>query len=255
MSEFDAAAKTYDDQFTFSIIGKTQRNQVWRYIHPLNLSRQSNVLEINCGTGEDAKRWKNLKFDIRATDLSPKMIEVAKTKFPEISFDVLDINFIENVEKNYNLLFSNFGGLNCLSKSELSSFFQKVHGRLPENGRMILVIMGKKCLWDKLFLVLKRRWKERNRRNTDNFIAVNVDGTEVKTWYYSPKEIVSMTGNLFFVEKLKPIGLFVPPSYLAKQFERKKVVISFFNFLDKLFSFRFLANYADHYLIVLKKRI
>lgn len=253
MSDFDVAAISYDEKFTFSSVGIAQRNLVWHHIERLKLSEHENVLEINCGTGEDAKRWSDLNKSVKSTDISPKMIELAKSKFPKIEFDTLDINKIKRYEENYDLLFSNFGGLNCLSKEELETFFTDVHKQLPAHGRMILVIMGKRCLWDRFFLVLKGKWKERNRRNTETFIDVNVDQVPVKTWYYSPREIKNITGSQFKTEGVYPIGLFVPPSYLADRFKNKKGLMKFLEFLDRLFSFCFLANNADHFLIVLKK--
>ena len=253
MSDFDVAAISYDEKFTFSSVGIAQRNLVWHHIKRMNLKEHKTVLEVNCGTGEDAKRWSDLNKAVKSTDISPKMIELAKSKFPKIDFETLDINKIKKYEENYDLLFSNFGGLNCLSKQELETFFSDVNKQLPAHGRMILVIMGKKCLWDRMFLILKGKWKERNRRNTESFIDVNVDQVPVKTWYYSPKELKNLAGSQFESEGIYPIGLLVPPSYLASRFANKKGLMKFLEFLDRLLSFRFLANYADHYLIVLKK--
>lgn len=254
MSDFDGAAISYDEVFTFSSVGIAQRKQVWDHIKRINLADNKKVLEINCGTGEDAKQWLDLNMSVKSTDISPKMVELAKSKFPDISFETLDINDIKKCQTNYDLLFSNFGGLNCLSNEKLRSFICEVHKQLPNHGRMILVIMGKKSLWDRMFLILKGKWKERNRRNTESFIDVNVDQTPVKTWYYSPKEVQSLASSKFETEGVYPIGLFVPPSYLASRFENKKRLMKFLEFLDRLFSFRFLANYADHFLIVLKKK-
>lgn len=253
MHDFDVTAISYDEEFTFSSVGIAQRNLVWYHIKRMKLEEHQTIFEINCGTGEDAKRWSDLQKSIKGTDISSKMIERAKSKFPKIPFEVLDLNEIGDYQEKYDLLFSNFGGLNCLSSDELKGFFKHVHLQLPQYGRMILVIMGKKCIWDRVFLVLKSRWSERNRRNTSSFIEVNVNETLVKTWYYSPKEIRSIAGSQFKTENVYPIGLLVPPSYLARTFTNKKWLMKFLEFLDKFLAFRFLANYADHYLIVLKK--
>jgi len=91
MSDFDNAAFKYDKQFSYTCIGEAQRNLVWRYIEKLDLHHHGNLLEINCGTGEDAKRWKGQNKKVHATDVSPKMIETARLKFPDIAFDVIDI--------------------------------------------------------------------------------------------------------------------------------------------------------------------
>ena len=50
---FDVLADTYDEVFTRSLIGQAQRAQVWRVLEQA-FSRGQRVLEINCGTGEDA---------------------------------------------------------------------------------------------------------------------------------------------------------------------------------------------------------
>jgi len=254
MENFDQAAEFYDNQFTNTKVGIAQREQVWKSISKLKISTSAKVLEINCGTGEDAKRWKKRGNDILATDISPGMLAIAKQRSPSIPFQQLDINFIDQLEGTYDTIFSNFGGLNCLNPDGLESFLQQAKSKLNNNGNLILVIMGKKCMWDKLFLIMKGKWKERNRRNTSNALEVNVDGTSVKTWYYTPKEIMQLTGNDYYKTLLRPIGLFVPPSYLANYFEKKKGLLNFLRFLDKFLSFPFLSNRADHYIISLKKK-
>lgn len=254
MENFDQAAELYDNQFTNTQVGIAQREQVWKAISKLNISKSAKVLEINCGTGEDARRWQEQGNEILATDISPQMLAIAKQKSSLIQFQQLDIKCIDQLEGKYDIVFSNFGGLNCLNSDELASFFQQARNKLNNNGTLILVIMGKKCFWDKCFLILKGKWKERNRRNTSKALEVNVDGTNVKTWYYTPKEIQHLAGKNYQTTYLKPIGLFVPPSYLANYFEKKKGLLNFLRFLDKFLSFRFLSNRADHYIISLKKK-
>lgn len=252
MSDFDNAAHLYDEQFTHTAVGKAQRDQVWRAIKKIVTPKNSKVLEINCGTGEDANHWSQLGHSIHATDLSEGMVKIAEQKFPQLHFSVLDAREIGNVEQSYDTIFSNFGGLNCLSPKGLRDFFSDATKTLQPDGKLLLVIMGKKCLWDRFFMVLKKKWKERNRRNTNDFISVHVDGSQVKTWYYSPKDIRSFAQDKFRVAKQKPIGLFVPPSYLSTYFQHKKNLLSFLRFLDKWLSFPSLSNYADHYLICLE---
>jgi ubiquinone/menaquinone biosynthesis C-methylase UbiE len=252
MSDFDNAAPLYDEQFTHTTVGKAQRDQVWKVIKKIAPTKDSNVLEINCGTGEDADKWAQLGHSIHATDLSAGMIKTAQQKFPELTFSVLDAREIGSIGQSHDIIFSNFGGLNCLSPEELENFLSDSISAVTPNGKLILVIMGKKCTWDRVFMVLKRKWKERKRRNTNDFISVHVDGTQVKTWYYSPKDIRSMAQGKYRVTKQKPIGLFVPPSYLSGYFKRKKNLLSFLRFLDKWLSFPSLSNYSDHYLICLE---
>ncbi len=254
MEAFDAAAIAYDQTFTHSCVGKAQRDQVWKYVDRYVTPNATKVLEINCGTGEDAHRWHQRQKSIVGTDLSPKMLEVARAKFPEIAFEQLDIERVYEYPDTFDTLFSNFGGLNCLSASALRTFFSASADKLEPGGKMVLVIMGKKCLWDQLYMVLKRRFNDRHRRNTDQAVEVPVDGEMIPTWYYSPAEIEALSDHSFRCIAKHPIGLFVPPSYLAPAFEKRKWSLGVAKWFDTQFVNPGLSNYADHYLMVLEKK-
>jgi ubiquinone/menaquinone biosynthesis C-methylase UbiE len=256
-NDFDIAAISYDENFTKTTIGKAQRMQVYQHLNPsIKTEEKLNILELNCGTGEDANYLSNLNLKITATDISNKMIAIASEKFKnkDIHFHQLDINKLDKhpFKENFDIIFSNFGGFNCLSKNEIKTFFSSAKKILTKQGKIILVIMPKNTIWEKIYFSLKSDFKKATRRNTSNFIEANVDGIRVKTWYFNPKEIAEIA-NDFSINKIKPIGLFVPPSYLQSTFLGKKWMISFLNKLDTLFGFYFLAKYADHYYIELQK--
>jgi SAM-dependent methyltransferase len=253
MEDFDAAAADYDATFTNSCVGEAQREQVWKYVDR-KLANFNNVLEVNCGTGEDAHRWQFRQKDIVATDISPEMIGIAKGKFPEVHFRELDITQIDQYQYNFDTLFSNFGGLNCLSPNALQEFFSNAHAKLDKNGHLVLVLMGKKCLWERFYFTCKGKLKEVGRRNTDECVAVNLDGDTVETWYFSPKDVMTMTAQNFDLVSIKPIGLFIPPSYLAPAFEKRKRMFRFLKWLDGIFTHSGFSNSSDHFLVILKKR-
>ncbi|MES2557642.1 MAG: methyltransferase domain-containing protein [Bacteroidota bacterium] len=253
-ASFDAASSDYDQTFTHTTVGKAQRERVWFYLDQLPIKEGSAVLEVNCGTGEDAKHWHENGFQIIASDLSPKMVAEAQSKHPEIDFRVMNLLELDQLTNEPQTIFSNFGGLNCLPEADLQLFFQKAGDLLATNERLVCVIMGKKTTWDRWYLTLKGRFSSRNRRNTSKAINVMVNGTMVSTWYYSPKEIIRLAGSHFDVELLRPIGLFIPPSYMAPFFTKRPRTLRFLIWLDKRFSFSFLANRSDHYFLSLKKR-
>ena len=255
-NDFDYASKQDDDTFTFSNIGKAQRKRVFTYVNPLLKTGQKlRVLELNCGTGEDAIHFSKLGHHVIATDVSEGMISVAKAKknADKVAFRVQDINLLSTTsfDQKFDLIFSNFGGLNCLAKTQLEQFLKKAHNLLTPNGKLIMVIMPKKCLWETLYFSVKGDFKKANRRNTNQSLEVHVDGVPVKTWYYNPKEILSLTKKEFTVNKIKPIGLDIPPSYLENSILAKKPLLSIFKGIDNLATNSFLAKYADHFLIAL----
>lgn len=250
---FDHYAVEYDSIFTDSHVGRLQRDQVWRYIEQMRLPKQLSVLELNCGTGVDAQRWAEHGAKVLATDISLAMVETASRKYPHIAFRQLNITESPLLSSEYNLVFSNFGGFNCLSPEEVQNYFKTVGNHLPDTGCLVLVIMGKKCSWDRWYMRKKRRWSDVARRNTAQAVEVPLGNTMVKTWYYSPEDIRQLAEPAFKVTGLKPIGLFVPPSYLAPYFEQHSIQLRFLGLLDRLFGWKWFANAADHFLIVLNK--
>lgn len=253
MQDFDASANTYDSTFTNSCVGEAQREQVWKYVDR-HLGNFNTILEVNCGTGEDAHRWDFRKKDVVATDISPEMIRMAQSKFPELHFRELDVTKIDQYQYNFDTLFSNFGGLNCLSQESLQQFFKNAHSKLDKDGHIIVVLMGKKCLWERFYFTCKVKFKSVGRRNTNDCVKVNLDGDSVETWYFSPKDLQRITEENFDVVTTKPIGLFVPPSYLAPAFEKRRRMFSFLKKMDSIFTHSRFSNNADHFLMILKKR-
>ena len=258
-ANFDKAAQNYDATFTNSVIGKLQRNVVYEQLSKiLKENHPKTILEINCGTGEDAIWLAQQHFEVTATDLSKKMIEIAKSKsnLGNLIFKQIDITTIDKDFENqkFDFFFSNFGGLNCLSNTELISFFKDASEILHKNGQMVLVIMPKNTIWETFYFLLKLDFKKAFRRKKEVVIA-NVDGEKVATYYYNPKDIVNLANGFFEIKQYNPIGFFVPPSYLESFFKNKPNLVSFLNRLEnKIKNQSWLSKYADHYLIVLQKR-
>ena len=258
-NDFDVAATQYDHVFTFSKIGIAQRHLVFKYLAPtINTSKKLAILELNCGTGEDAIQLANLGHHVIATDISENMLRVAKNKtYPKnLTFKVQDINLIteHTFNNTFDLIFSNFGGLNCLSKSQLDLFFKQSVNLLKPNGKLILVIMPKNCLWELIYFSLKGNFKKAKRRNTSKSVVANLGDSQVSTWYYNPGQIVSLSKKLYIEELIKPIGLFIPPSYLETSLLTKKPMFNILIKFEQLFNASLLSKYADHFLIQLTKR-
>lgn len=263
-ANFDHIAKEYDTDFTFSEIGKKQRTSVYHFLGNLKI-KQKSILELNCGTGEDALWLAHKENRILATDISSEMLGFAKQKakgIVNIKFQLLDINNLnvisnqknlENKSQKFDLIFSNFGGLNCLSKPQLKIFFKNASKLLTENGKIICVIMPKNCVWENTYLFITGKWKQLFRRNTSESIDVKVGNSIVKTWYYNPKEITELTISKYSIESFKPIGFFIPPSYLESFFKNKIGLLNILNWMEKRVKYlSFLSRYSDHYIISLQ---
>ncbi|WAC03770.1 class I SAM-dependent methyltransferase [Lacinutrix neustonica] len=246
-ADFDIASRTYDSVFTFSNIGKAQRDLVFKYINPLlKQGKKLSILELNCGTGADAIEFGALGHKVIATDLSKGMIEtaIAKPHRQNVTFQQQDINTLAAATFNetFDFIFSNFGGLNCLSQQQLLTFFKETSRLLKPKGKLILVIMPKNCLWEYFYFSIKCNFKKAKRRNTNESVMANVDGISVETWYYNPKDIVSLTTKSYRLEKIKPIGLAIPPSYFEKSILAKPALLSVFKGIDTVLTNKFWAE-------------
>jgi len=254
-ADFDPAAKNYDTLFTHSEIGKLQRKMVYGNLQN-KLKKVKKLFEINCGTGEDAIWLANQGIEVTATDISEEMIAVAQSKSngKNPNFKVLDINKISKESEKFDMIFSNFGGLNCLTKSELELFLNSAKELLSDNGNMCLVIMPKNTLWELLYFFLKLDFKNAFRRKREVVFA-NVEGEKVATYYYNPKDIVHLCQSNFEIVETKPIGFFIPPSYLEPFFKNKKSLLYGLDTLEnKIRNWSFLSKFADHYIITLQKK-
>lgn len=255
-ASFDNYATQYDGHFTLSPVGMLQREAVYSYLMPL-LNKQQSVLEINCGTGHDALEIAKQVKEIVATDVSEKMIqqcEAKKNRINNVSFKARAIQDLDDEIEKADLIFSNFGGLNCLSPEELQEFAKKCNTLSTKDTDLLFVIMGRKCIWERSYFKIKGDRTKANRRKSKTGIDTLINGSEFKTWYYSPNEIESFFNSGFKTQRISGIGLFVPPSYLNPFFANKKILLKLFNGLDKVFcKFKWTADHADHYLIHLKK--
>lgn len=256
---FDTAAHTYDQDFTHSRIGMLQRDRVWRLLDDLSQNRKSlNVLELNCGTGEDAIRLAKRGHSVVASDISEEMLKVAKEKEGAqlVNFRKIDLNHIENLDcdKQFDLVFSNFGGLNCIAPDTLIKFNEVLPRLLKPSGRFVAVIMPKFCLWETMYFLLRGSKKKAFRRRKE-FVFANVSGASVKTWYYSPDNYQTLMTERLEVEKVKPIGLFIPPSYLESFFSKRYFFLKLLNFAEKLIAnFSWQSSLADHYYVQYKMK-
>jgi hypothetical protein len=257
--EFNKAAAHYDDTFTNTIVGRAQRNQVWKLLQSV-VKKGNKVLELNAGTGEDALFFLKKKCEVTITDGATNMLNIAKQKVGTESLATFQLLNLKNTSQldhlsNYELIFSNFGGLNCLSTDDINKLASALAKKMDVYGKIILVLMSKKCLWERLYYSWKGEKTKSNRRNTNMSMQVIVDGSSVTTFFYDPKEIIAQFSPYFNIVKTRPIGFFVPPSYLNNWLEKRKYLGKTLIVLDRLVSsFNGLSNYADHFYVEFNKK-
>jgi SAM-dependent methyltransferase len=242
-------------QFSHTPIGRLQRSVVQNYlktkIHPGYA-----VLELNCGTGEDAIWLAQNGCTVLATDRSPEMVKITSAKVHaanlqhRIQTQVLDLRNLPAQLPQFDLVLSNFGGLNCLSPDDLNFFGKKIPALLKPAGLFVAVVMGRFCWWESLYFSLKGRFRQAIRRWNGGPVdaALNAE-TSVRTWYFAPSEF-SRFFTTFQIQTRQPVGFWLPPSYLNPWFGRRPQLLRSLFFLEKKCRGRLWAAAADHVMLV-----
>ncbi|MGF7074889.1 class I SAM-dependent methyltransferase [Mucilaginibacter sp. 3215] len=234
---------------------KRVRDHILQYLKP-----GSNILELNSGTGEDALFFAQKGFKVHATDISKGMQQQLREKVVKydmqhaVSNELCSYTQLEQLNNKgpYDLIFSNFAGLNCTGELEkvLSSFA----GLLNPGGTVTLVALPKFCLWETL-LVFKGKFKTAFRRFfSSNGRKAHVEGVYFDCFYYNPSYITKCLKSDFEVLGIEGLCTIVPPSYIEGFAEKHprayKTLARWENRLKATWPFKYVG---DYYIISLRK--
>jgi SAM-dependent methyltransferase len=259
-SPFDHIADQYDHDFTNTVVGKAQRDMVWHYLMTELSDHPQYILELNCGTGEDAIRFAKQGHHVTATDISPRMINVTQKKAQEagvaIHAFVWDMTTVFPEQKKYDIIYSNFGGINCVSPGELRSLLTKCFDLLTPEGKLICVVMGKNCPWERFLFSIKGDRTQANRRSHPGPIQAHVgDDANISIWYYNSEDLASAAASHFSTVMVKPVGLLIPPAYGRNAWWHFRALIYVCKQMEIFFSrYSVFQDIGDHIFISLKKR-
>ena len=104
-------------------IGQFQRKAVWDYLSRIAVSLDGfEILELNVGSGDDALLFGEKDFNIVATDITAATHQITAQKNSlncpgQVSSQYIDLEAINETvfHKKFDLVFSNFGGINSMS--------------------------------------------------------------------------------------------------------------------------------------------
>lgn len=260
---FDILAQNYDADFTASQIGRLQRKRVWSFLNPVlkEAGRPLRILEINCGTGEDALQLAASGHSVIATDASAVMIEKAQAKLNDPATASLDLQFIVSpfselyhllAHEKFDLIFSDFGGLNCIERTDLRQLAHDLSFLTNEGGHIFFVLMAPYCLWEIFYYGIRGKFKTafRRLRRSSGF---TINDTTMPVYYYRPGTIKKLFSPAFSHFQKQPIGLFIPPSYLEERFRYDTGNLERLNRREEKFSSPLFSAFADHYCAIFKR--
>src|SRR5450432_725331 len=247
-------ADAYDATFTDSLIGRSQRNVVWHALE--NTFRPGDrVLELNCGTGEDALFLAKRGVAVLACDASARMISVGQHRKTReapnssLQFRILrneDIDTLTAVDR-FDGVLSNFSGLNCVQ--HLPAVARKLADLVKPGGAAILCLSTRVCLWEITWYGLRGNFKKAFRRLPGATVA-KLNEIAVPVWYPTIAEVKRSFLPSFTLRSVRAVGLLVPPSYAELWIARHHSMLKAFETLDRIVgAWPGLRGVGDHVLL------
>lgn len=256
---FSLQSKIFDGLYSSDSIIQYKRERVRNVVQQF-CKKGSDILELNSGTGEDAIWFAGQGHTVHATDIAADMQDVLRSKVAalnlqeKITTECISFTDLENLEKqkSYDLVFSNFAGLNCTG--QLDKVLHSLPPLLKPGGTVILVLLPKFCLWE-LLLLFKGKFKTAFRRFfSSKGVAARVEGTHFRCWYYNPSYVIDNMQKEFTTLTVEGLCTLVPPSYLAGFAEKYPRLFSFLKKRESKWKAKWpWRSIGDYYIIALRK--
>ncbi len=259
---FDALAADYDRTFTDRLPAQTLRALVRERVASL-LPGNARIFEVGCGTGQDALWFAGEGHTVLATDVSAPMLEATRNKLADASPDLRDRVTTAHFDAarpaesklqlpdSLDLVFSNFGALNCVP--DVAPLLSFVHDHVRPGGHAALCVMGRFCAWETFGFALRgdarrmaRRWRGESRWT--------VDGRTHTVWYPTVGALKRAGRPGFRPVATIGIGALLPTSEFFGAWERRPRLFAALARAERRIAASWPANrVADHCLVIFRK--
>jgi SAM-dependent methyltransferase len=251
---FDSIAAGYDELFTRSTIGRAQRGVVWDAL--LNTFEPgAHILELNCGTGEDALFLARHDISVVACDGSEGMIRTARKRKQNedpdapIHFKLLPTEQLAKLHPGhlFDGVLSNFSGLNCVSN--LDPVVWNLASLVTPSASLLICLSTRFCLAETLWFLLHGDFRRAFRR-TPGVAHAKVSEFMVKVHYPTLRQVKQSFSPWFRLRSCTGIGVAVPPSYLEPMIRKYPRLLGLLRWIDKRIShLPLLRIMGDHMLL------
>jgi SAM-dependent methyltransferase len=251
---FNGLAADYDVRFTTTPLGALLRQAVRRRLDA-RFAPGGRVLELACGTGEDAVHLGRRGVRVLATDASPRMVEQARAKIAAAGLEgtvemrQLAIEDLSALSGPFDGAFSNFGGFNCVA--DLSGAARSLADALRPGAPVLLCVMGPLVPWEWAGFPLRGRFRDAFRRLRRDGVAWR--GITVR--YPSIGTLRRAFAPAFRPLRVSAVGALLPPTEWESWTERHpRLLAALARWERRLETVPPLPWLADHYLLELERR-
>lgn len=204
---FDSVAARYDELWTRSNVGRLQRGAVWRAVDGLWRPGQA-ILDLGCGTGEDALHFMGAGVRVQAIDASEEMVRVSRARGADAMR--VAIEEIASLAGPFDGAISNFGALNCIA--DLRGIREPLAELLRPGAYFAACTIGRFCLWETAWYLLHASPGKAFRRWRGSAASKSLG---VRVYYHSIRELERALAPQFALRAWRGIGGLVPPSYVS----------------------------------------
>ncbi len=268
-SPFEAVAADYDSRFTHSLIGTLMRQAVWRRLEACFRPGEM-VLELNCGTGEDAVYLGRRGVKVLATDISPAMLKVARDKVGKAGLaELVKVQQLDLAEpgtgglnlrklageptsqrpaRGFDGAFSNFGGLNCVA--DLPGVAAGLASCLRPGAGVLLCLMGPLVPWEWLWFLWRRQPSKAFRRLS----STHAWWRGLRIYYPSLRTARRSFRGHFRLRRVSALGVLMPPPFAESWAAKHPQMLACLSRWERrLETVPPLPWLADHYLLELER--
>lgn len=235
---FDAVAADYDAVYgdDGNVAMAWMRRENLAYLKSL-YPPGSRLLEVGCGTGEEAVALARAGCTVLASDVSPAMARLTMAKAARAGVAdrvralALPAGSLAALRPStpFDGVYTSFGALNC--EPDLTAFGRALADLVRPGGVVVCGVMGPVYLFEILWYLARGRLRQALRRLRGGWRPAPVagrDGREmqVATRYLGLRQMGRALGAAFTVESVRALPLLMPPPYAASLYARRPDLVA-----------------------------
>ena len=264
---FDAVAAHYD-----TVYGR-EGNMVMTWMRHENLRllqeifpAGSYLLEIGCGTGEEAVALAGAGRRVLATDISPRMAALTRAKahtaglgdrVAALAARAAQVDLLQP-RRLFDGAYASFGALNC--ESDLDRLGHGLSRLIVAGGAFVCSVIARCCPFEVAWFLLHGQPRTAVRRLRPGWQAAPVAGSgtlevSVATRYLTVRTLRQALAPAFTVERTVSLPLLLPPPYLDAVFRKHRRLFRRLEPLERCLRQRWPWRLGgDHVVLVLRKQ-
>lgn len=226
--QFDRAARLYDATYGPADGDGSHGNPLLDWLRAEHLSvlrgllpPGATVLDIGCGTGEEALALAREGYGVLGIDVSPAMVRLAQAKAAvhgvgrQFHAHALAAGQLGRLDERgpFQGAYSSLGTLN--TEPDLPTVAQQLHELLEPGAPFVATVMSRRCLYEWARAVRRLRPGEvMDRRRGWAEGRAGASGVIAPVRFYSPREFAAFFRPHFTVESVRAFPLWLPPVHL-----------------------------------------